>query len=266
MKILAADMDGTFLDHNGTYDKSRLSQLLDDCEAKGYIFTIASGRALLALEELFKGFVDRMAIIAENGALVQYKGRVLFEAKIEPQKYLEIAETTLALTGCEGILLSGRGGAYTPLDADPAYIQAMEAYYENMVVTDLTTVTDDIFKVTAKFQGDTIIERGERLNAIFEDMTAVTTGFDSMDIIPQGVDKGFGLDHLCQELGLEAADVVGFGDNLNDKEMLIFAGRAIAMENARDEIKAIADEVIGHHKDGAVLDYMESLVLADVSD
>ena len=76
-------MDGTFLDHLGAYDKARLDNLLDACEAKDYVFTVASGRALLALEELFDGFVDRIAIIAENGALVQYKGEVLFESKLE---------------------------------------------------------------------------------------------------------------------------------------------------------------------------------------
>ena len=83
--------------HLGAYDKARLDNLLDACEAKDYVFTVASGRALLALEELFDGFVDRIAIIAENGALVQYKGEVLFESKLEPKDYLEIADTTLAL-------------------------------------------------------------------------------------------------------------------------------------------------------------------------
>ena len=92
----------------------------------------------------------------------------------------------------------------------------------------------------------------------------MTTGFDSMDIILKGVDKGFGLYHLCKELGRQASDVVAFGDNLNDMEMLTFAGHAVATENARDEIKVVADEVIGHHKDGAVFDYMEGLVDSDV--
>ena len=159
--------------------------------------------------------------------------------------------------------MSGRRGAYAPEDADPAYLKAMERYYENVMATNLEGVTDDIFKVTAKFQGDTIMERGDYLNTIFEDMTAVTTGFDSMDIILKGVDKGFGLYHLCQELGRQASDVVAFGDNLNDMEMLTFAGCAVATENARDEIKEVADEVIGHHRDGAVFDYMEGLVGSD---
>ena len=56
-------MDGTFLDHLGAYDKARLDSLLDACEAKDYVFTVASGRALLALEELFDGFVDRKSVV-----------------------------------------------------------------------------------------------------------------------------------------------------------------------------------------------------------
>ena len=154
-------------------------------------------------------------------------------------------------------------GAYAPEDADPAYLKAMERYYENVIATNLKGVTDDIFKVTAKFQGDTIMERGDYLNTIFEDITAETTGFDSMDIILKGVDKGLGLYHLCQELGRQASDVVAFGDNLNDMEMLTFAGCAVATENARDEIKVVPDEVLGNHRDGEVFDFLDGLVGSD---
>lgn len=63
MKILATDMDGTFLDHLGAYDKARLDNLLDACEAKDYVFTVASGRALLALEELLMGLWTALRLL-----------------------------------------------------------------------------------------------------------------------------------------------------------------------------------------------------------
>ena len=44
----------------------------------------------LGLGGAFDGFVDRIAIIAENGALVQYKGEVLFESKLDPKDYLKL--------------------------------------------------------------------------------------------------------------------------------------------------------------------------------
>ncbi|MCG4735275.1 HAD hydrolase family protein [Casaltella massiliensis] len=42
--------------------------------------------------------------------------------------------------------------------------------------------------------------------------------------------------------------------------MLTYAGTSFAMLNARDEVKAVADDVIGHHADAAVMTYLENLV------
>ena len=54
-----------------------------------------------------------------------------------------------------------------------------------------------------------------------------------------------------------------FGDNLNDMEMLTFAGCAVATENARMRLRKWQMRGIGHHRDGAVFDYMEGLVGSD---
>lgn len=53
---------------------------------------------------------------------------------------------------------------------------------------------------------------------------------------------------------------MAFGDNLNDLQMLEYAGTAIATENARPEIKAVADQVIGDCNQESVMAYLEGLV------
>lgn len=53
---------------------------------------------------------------------------------------------------------------------------------------------------------------------------------------------------------------MAFGDNQNDLDMFDFAGLALATENAREEVKAKADLMIGHCNDGAVLAYLEEEV------
>ena len=65
---------------------------------------------------------------------------------------------------------------------------------------------------------------------------------------------------MCQKLDINPDQVLAFGDNMNDYQMLKFAGQAIATDNARQEVKAIADQVIGHCNDEAVISYMEGLV------
>lgn len=56
--------------------------------------------------------------------------------------------------------------------------------------------------------------------------------------------KGAGLVELCKHLGVAMEDVVAFGDGENDKEMLRFAGRGVAMKNAKQPAKDAANEVM----------------------
>ncbi|MBM7643637.1 Cof-type HAD-IIB family hydrolase [Streptococcus loxodontisalivarius] len=259
IRLVATDMDGTFLRKDGTYDRQRLEKLLT-AFGDDIIFTVASGRALIAVDKLFEGFVDRLAIIAENGGVVQYKGDILFEQVMPKADYLAIVDLLESLGDCAGYLLSGRQGSYAPLDASQDYLDHMERYYENVQRCDLTEVEDDIFKVTCQFTVETVAAREEWLNSKLDGKTAVTTGFDAMDIIYSDLHKATGLKALAQQLEISPEEMIGFGDNLNDYEMLDFVGTAIATENARQEIKAISNQVIGHCDDEAVMTYLEGLV------
>ncbi len=79
-------------------------------------------------------------------------------------------------------------------------------------------------------------------------------GADAVELGPAGVDKATGLAWLCASLGIDAADVVAFGDEYNDHEMVLWAGLGVAMGNAADVTKACADEVtLTNAEDGAAV-------------
>src|SRR5258707_1487762 len=61
-----------------------------------------------------------------------------------------------------------------------------------------------------------------------------------LDLLPPGCSKGAALDSLAQIRGLERSEIMAIGDNLNDLEMLEYAGRAVVMANAIDEDRALA--------------------------
>ena len=88
----------------------------------------------------------------------------------------------------------------------------------------------------------------------------MTTGYESIDIVLDYVDKGVAIVELAKKLGLEMGQVMAFGDNLNDLHMMQVVGHPIAPENARPEILELATEVIASHKDQSVIAYMEKLV------
>lgn len=263
IKLVATDMDGTFLDAHGTYDKERLAGVLAKFKEQDIIFAAASGRSLLALKSLFADFKDKMAFIAENGSAVVLFGELVYEEHLTKKQYIDIANKLVESPYLHGhdYLLSGKNGAYVHADADDEYVDFAKKYYDKVQrVASFEEVDDLIFKLTANFTAETVREGEAWVNDAIPFATAVTTGFKSIDIILNHVDKSTGLAHLCEKYDIKAEEVLAFGDNLNDLEMLEWAGTAIATANARKEIKEAADQVIGNHADEVVMTYMEGLV------
>ena len=76
-----------------------------------------------------------------------------------------------------------------------------------------------------------------------------------MDFAPTGISKASGLQHVCDDLGISPQDVLAIGDGRNDKEMLAWAGRGVAMGQAVEEVRAAADDVTATvYDDGAAVE------------
>ena len=66
------------------------------------------------------------------------------------------------------------------------------------------------------------------------------------EIIPKGIDKGKGMEIVCRYYEDHLQNTVAFGDSMNDYEMMMAAGVSVAMGNACEELKQIADVVCGN--------------------
>lgn len=263
IKLIATDMDGTFLDGQHSYDRQRFRRLLEVCKAKGLIFVVASGRAYLALSKLFEEFRSSLYFIAENGSLVTAGEEVIYQSTMPPSLYLSIIESLTAAPyhSLDKLLLSGRRAAYVHVSASSTYVAHLGNFYENIQqVADFSEIEDEIFKVTTDFTVETVRQAEQSITETFPGVVAMTTGFSSIDIVLDHVDKRTGLAQLCQRLAISADEVMAFGDNLNDYQMLQFAGTAIATANAREEIKAISDQVIGPCETASVMTYLEEFL------
>ena len=263
IKLMATDMDGTFLDKKSQYDAERLRKLLAQAKEKGIYFVVASGRAVQSLKEVFADFQDQVIFLGENGTVVEYKGKTLYEEIMPRDLYLTIVEKIRAshFKNRDMIHLSGKKGAYTLSSIDDDYRAFLEHYYPSLfTVDDFAIVQDEIFKIGANFAADDVFQTSQWLTQEIEGVVSLTSGFECLDVMLDHVDKGNGLRHLCEVLGILPSEVVAFGDNYNDEQMLRFAGSAIVPENAVPELKEIADLVIADHDTGSVIAYMEELV------
>ena len=74
-----------------------------------------------------------------------------------------------------------------------------------------------------------------------------------------GVDKGSGVAHLCDHLGIDIADAAAVGDTYNDIPMLEVAAEAFAPANCIDAVRATGARILSPCQDGAVADLVEIL-------
>ena len=74
-----------------------------------------------------------------------------------------------------------------------------------------------------------------------------------------GVSKAEAIKKLAQKLGILIKDIIAFGDEVNDIEMLTLVGLGIAMENADDVVKEAADQIAGSNDQDGVGKELEKI-------
>ena len=82
VKLIAVDMDGTFLTNNNEYDQERFTRQYEFMKEKGIHFVVASGNQYYQLRSFFPDIHNELAFIAENGAYIVDQGKDVFVAKL----------------------------------------------------------------------------------------------------------------------------------------------------------------------------------------
>ena len=80
-----------------------------------------------------------------------------------------------------------------------------------------------------------------------------------LEFAADGVTKGAGLDFLAHRMGFTREETIAFGDGENDVELVEWAGYGIAVENAHERVKAVADWICPSAEDEGVAQVLESL-------
>ncbi|MFC6181950.1 Cof-type HAD-IIB family hydrolase [Lactiplantibacillus daowaiensis] len=261
--LIASDLDGTFLRDDHQFDRARFQAQLNQINANGQHFVVASGNQLQHCIDVFDQIDGEMTYVAENGGLVIDKnGHVLYESVLTPPvltDLLRAVATEPALAGA-GMSLSGKNGAYIrPVDDN-----ALMRYFlsDIHVVSDLTTVDDHIYKATFSWEDRDINDQAVLLNTLFAGrLRATVSGGHGLDVINPNVNKAAGLAYLQQHWQIPASQTAVFGDNRNDLEMLHEADYSFAMRNASAPVKAAAtyQTALDNNHDG-VLQEIDRLI------
>ena len=272
IKLIATDMDGTFLDGNGQIDRARFSAILDQLDARDIPFVIASGNGMDRLLKLCQGFEDRLIFVSDNGARVVEKGETRVRHILDRDLVAAIldyfrgswGEVCLMLANDQTIFM--QEGANQPFAGSdlPIAPEQMQAFLDKMTfLADLSQLPAEqpIYKAGIWVEEDKVEVLTSAFNRAFEGrLTAVTSSYGSIDILPVGIHKAWGIEQVIQPLGITMAQVMAFGDSDNDLEMLAQAGYSYAMENATDRVKAVAKYRAPSHLDSGVLQVIEEFL------
>jgi Cof subfamily protein (haloacid dehalogenase superfamily) len=250
-RLVALDIDGTlvrWMDGVGTAYEQISPPVYDAVQRAveaGTHIVLTSGRSTHAMTtiadllDLHSEGDDPLWIVASNGAVIvrypplEVVHEETFDAAPAVAAVLEHHPNAL-------VAVEERGVGYRVNRAFPTGELSGE-----MTLTDVAElVAGPVSRVVIRdpeATADDFVALAERLGLHGTDYVVGWTAW--LDLAPVGVSKASGLQYVARELGIDAADVLAIGDGRNDMEMLRWAGRGVAMGQAIDVVRDVADAV-----------------------
>lgn len=264
IKLIAVDMDGTFLSDAKIYNRPRFLAQYQRMKQQGIRFVVASGNQYYQLISFFPEIADEIAFVAENGGWVVDAQEDVFNCSLSKVHFDAVVKHLHTLTNIE-IIACGKNSAYTLRQYDDAFKALAARYYHRLEEVDnFDNINDTILKFGLNIPDTLVPEMQELLHLTLGDrMTAVTTGHGSIDLIIPGVHKANGLRILQARWGIDDSEVVAFGDSGNDIEMLRQAKFSFAMANASPAVKAVARFDAPLNNDEGVLAIIDNVLNGD---
>ena len=262
IRLVASDLDGTLLLPDETVSERTRAALAAAKEA-GITVVLVSGRQPRSLGPIAERIGVGGIAICANGALIwDLDAGTLVDAT--PLAADLAARLVHALRqAIPGVLFaveleSGfgheRGWAEDPAAVRP---EALEA-------DALELITGPVVKLLLRHPTLPFAELADKARqAIGDDAVATWAGLRLVEISAAGVTKAFALERLCDRLGIDASEVVAVGDMPNDLAMLNWAGTAVAVANATQEVLEAADEVTAANVEDGVAQLLERILAAD---
>jgi hydroxymethylpyrimidine pyrophosphatase-like HAD family hydrolase len=260
-RLLALDVDGTLLT-SAEELTDRTRQALARAEGSGWHVALVTGRPLpIALPVVHDLGLGRY-VVAANGATVAdtHTGTVLYQASLPGAVAVDaILRVRRVLPGL-GLAVTTATGFFREVGFETL---APLSRTEGVVVDDaLPAPTEAVHSVVLFVDHlDALGLLAAVVPVLPEGVEATPSGLPgSVELTAPGVHKGRGLVELSEHLGVRRHGVVAFGDGLNDREMLAWAGLGVAMGNADPATKAVADEVTTSNDEDGVAVVVERLL------
>lgn len=236
IKAIFFDVDGTLMSHKLKDVPKSARESLKKLRESGIKIVIATGRHGSELLNLPVSDIDFDGYLTLNGQLL-----------------LDETRHAYAGTPIDAGEMEVLAHAFTAHKIPFKFIdeQGMYINFVNDTVVDTQSSTQGSIPTVGEYQGETVYQivafvsegQKELLSDILDECKVTSWNATGIDIIPKQGGKSVGIQKYLDSQGFDRSEVMAFGDGENDKEMLQYVGIGVAMGNASDDVKAIADYV-----------------------
>ena len=273
VKMVALDLDGTALDPFGRITE-REELAFKRAMDMGVHIVVATGRAFHSLPDNVFSIGGIEYAVTSNGAQVtRLKDRTLiYENCIAAASVTEIADI-LEKAGVRAEAFTD-GRAYIDVSEFNAIKSGEIRTRDSIYVLSTRNPVDDIFafmrehrdrieNISINYPSNEEKEKFSRVLREIPGVTVTTSFALNNEIGGATTSKADGLSHLMERLGVTAGELMACGDSPNDGAMIRMAEIGVAMGNADDAVKEMADYVTGTNAEDGVAVAIEKFVLGE---
>lgn len=253
MKLVAVDMDGTFLNDNNEYDEVRFRRIYEMMLRNHIRFVVASSNHPSYLRRFFDEYND-IIYIAANGASLEYDG--MHQYKTMTQNEVGNVIPRLINANYE-FVVSTVNNAFIYRTTSDDYRTMIQPYYPDIkVFSESDNISESVLKITVT---GTANEVSKLMKLLPPTLDCVYSGALCIDITAYA-DKAHMLQMVMEQLNVNSDELAVFGDGDNDIEMFKLSGHSYAMANASHKVKSFATAMAPSNNENGVLYVLEQKI------
>ena len=246
-KIVILDLDGTLLTSDkkiSDYTREVIRELSNEVK-----FVLASARAFVTI----KPYVEELGLLNENNYTIAFNGSLVVNNLEKPIIDEEIGNE-------EKLLLQKY------IDANKEVEWHYYTYDKNILDSDITDIYDfiksnKIYKIVCLADEKVIANMRNDIPQNINDLFQITSSEPTrIEFVKKGMKKIEAIKFLIKKLNIDSSDVIAIGDGENDIDMIEYAGCGVAMGNATDFVKSVADIITDTNDNDGVGKVLKKLI------
>lgn len=262
-KLIALDLDGTTLNSTSLIS-TKTARILQKARDKGHVVSIATGRPYRMSAHYYQQLKLDTPMVNFNGALV-HKPQQKWAYEKEYSIQREIAFEILAQK--EKLHLDFIAAE----NRENFFIDSLQNFQKDFFAADTASdanlfsqLKNNPTSVMLKTKNEYSSFVVETLTKQFADDIEVRTwgGPNAvLEVVPKGVQKTMAVSVVAESMQIKQKDIIAFGDEHNDVELLDYEGWGVAMKNGTEQVKSVANDITDKTNDeDGMVEYLEDLL------